>query len=312
MLGLPFLYLFQLGNAFLISTLNSRWLIIGFIMQAGFNIFFDYVLIFGNWGFPEMGFNGAALASVLAECIGMLSVLAVITFTGLKSKYQLFQTLNFNWEVTRKIIVVAFPLVLQYIISLATWFVFFLLIEEKGDLAKAVSNTMRNVFGMAGVFIWAFSGTSNAMVSNIIGQRKLYKVKPAIQRISLWSFGFCTIMVLLLNLFPNAFFALFGQSDSFNALSKDVLFVVSAGMLVMSVSNIWLNGLTGTGKTKVNLIIEITAISFYLIHTYFFMKLQYVSLAIAWSNELVYWGTILLFSYLYMRSQNWKKGAQSR
>src|SRR4051812_21966732 len=43
--GLPFLYLFQMGNAFLVASLNSRYLMIGFICEAVVNVFFDYVLI---------------------------------------------------------------------------------------------------------------------------------------------------------------------------------------------------------------------------------------------------------------------------
>ena len=39
--GLPFLYLFQAGNAFLIGTLNSRYMMIGTIGEALMNIFFD-------------------------------------------------------------------------------------------------------------------------------------------------------------------------------------------------------------------------------------------------------------------------------
>jgi Na+-driven multidrug efflux pump len=43
--GLPFLYLFQMGNAFLVATLNSRYLVIGFFFEAILNIILDYVLI---------------------------------------------------------------------------------------------------------------------------------------------------------------------------------------------------------------------------------------------------------------------------
>ena len=77
-MGLPFLYLFQMGNAFLVASLNSRYLMIGFIIEAGVNILFDYLLIFGKMGFPQMGFNGAAVASVIAEFVGMILVYSVL------------------------------------------------------------------------------------------------------------------------------------------------------------------------------------------------------------------------------------------
>ena len=305
--GLPFLYLFQLGNALLISTLNSRWLIVGFVCEALVNVLFDYLLIFGHAGFPAMGFEGAALASVIAEATGMLVVFAVLLLSGLKKKYHLFNSFAYNGPVNKEVMQVALPLILQFLISLSTWLVFYLLLESKGPMAKAVSNTMRNVFGLAGVFIWAFAGTSNTMVSNLIGQGKQRLVLLTVRRISMWSFGLCCVIVLFLNLFPETFFALFGQKSDFMATGIPVIRMVSLGMLFMSVSNIWLNAVTGTGQTKINLAIEIVAIGLYLIYTIYFMKLNYISLAMAWSNELVYWSVILILALWFMLSGRWKR-----
>jgi Na+-driven multidrug efflux pump len=49
--GIPFLYLFQLGNAFLVGTNNSRYMKYAFFIEATLNIFLDYVLIYGHLGF---------------------------------------------------------------------------------------------------------------------------------------------------------------------------------------------------------------------------------------------------------------------
>ena len=65
--GLPFLYVYQMRNALLVGTNNSRYLVLGTLAETVSNILFDYLLIFGNLGFPEMGLKGAALASVIAE-----------------------------------------------------------------------------------------------------------------------------------------------------------------------------------------------------------------------------------------------------
>lgn len=305
-IGLPFLFLFQMGNAFLVASLNSRYLMIGFICEAGINILFDYLLIFGKAGFPEMGFNGAAVASVLAEFTGMVVVLGVLYFTGLSKKYSLLKTFRRDKLISREIFKVALPLILQYLISVTTWLIFFLLIETRGTMAKAISNTMRNVFGLVGVFVWAFAGTSNTMVANLMGQKKTELVLPAIMRITYWSFGLCFIMVAVLNLFPDMFFRLFGQDESFVKEGIPVIRVVSLGLLFMSIANIWLNGVTGTGRTRVNLLIEIVAIALYLAYTWYFMKYHYVSLAVAWSNEFIYWTSIFLLAFFYLRSEKWK------
>ena len=308
-MGLPFLFLFQMGNAFLIASLNSRYLMIGFICEALFNILFDYLLIFGKHGFPVMGFNGAAVASVLSECVGMIVVFMVIRFSGLKRTYNLLSSFKYNAAISKEILKVAIPLILQFIISLSTWLIFFLLIETRGPIAKAISNTMRIVFGLAGVFIWAFAGTTNTMVSNLIGQGKSEFVIPVIKKISYWSLGFCSIIIILLNVFPTTFFNLFGQDNSFLVEGIPVIRMVSLGLILMSIANIWLNAVTGTGKTRINLLIEIIAILMYLIYTWYFMKYHYISLAIAWSNEFIYWGTIFTLAFVYLHSGKWKNKA---
>lgn len=306
-LGLPFLYLFQMGNAFLVASLNSRYLVIGFIAEALLNILLDYLLIFGNGGFPKMGFNGAAIASVISEAAGLVVVLIVLFKTGLTHQYSLLKKYAYDQPKSKEIIKVATPLTLQYVISVGTWLMFFILIEDKGTAAKAISNTMRNVFGLVGVFVWAFAATCNTMVSNLMGQKKEELVILAINKIMLLSIGFCFLMCLIVNIFPEQFFGLFGQGKEFIAQGIPVLRVVSGGLILMSVANIWLNGVTGTGKTTMNLIIEIIAIIVYIGYTWMFMKIHYVSLAVAWSNELIYWSTIFLVSFIFLKSGKWKK-----
>lgn len=306
-MGLPFLYLFQMCNAFLVASLNSRYLMIGFFVEASVNILLDFLLISGHWGFPALGFNGAAIASVIAEFTGLIVVLIVLFKTGLKKQYGLLQQFTYNKKISKEILTISAPLMLQYVISVTTWLVFFILIESLHDAtAKAVSNTMRNVFGITGVFVWAFASTSNVMVSNLMGQRKEEKVLEAITKVMLLSIGFCAVMCLLVNIFPETFFGLFGQGADFVQKGIPVLRVVSVGLLFMSIANIWLNGVTGTAKTRVNLLIEIVAITVYLVYTWYFIKVKYISLAMAWSNELVYWATIFIMSFLYLRSGRWK------
>jgi Na+-driven multidrug efflux pump len=144
------------------------------------------------------------------------------------------------------------------------------------------------------------------MVANLMGQNREDQVLPAIRKISWWSIGLCFFMVLVLNLFPSMFFKLFGQDEAFVQAGIPVIRIVSLGMLLMSLANIWLNGVTGTGKTKVNLLIEILAILLYLAYTWYFMRVHYISLAMAWSNEFIYWSTVFLLSFWFLNSGKWK------
>ena len=88
--GLPFLYIYQMRNALLVGTNQSKYLIGGTIAETLTNIFFDYGLIYGHFGLPQLGFDGAAIASILAEAIGMSVVFAVIHYKGIGKQFALF------------------------------------------------------------------------------------------------------------------------------------------------------------------------------------------------------------------------------
>jgi MATE family multidrug resistance protein len=310
MWGLPFLFLFQAGNAFLVGTLNSRFLMVGTIGQAVINIFFDYALIYGALSFPQLGFNGAAVASVIAEIAGMIIVYVVIFRMGLKKKFNLFNSFRYNKMYSRAVLKISAPLVLQFVLSTVTWLVFFILLEQYGDRAKAISNAMRNIFGLMGIMIWAFASTSNTMISNLIGQGLSNKVVFAVNKIMLLSLGTTLCMLAVLNIFPYHFLGLFRQDQLFVREALPVVRVVSLGMIMMSIAAVWLNAVTGTGKTKMNLVIEVAAIALYLLYTFIIVKKLKLSLAIVWSNELVYWLPVFFVSFWFIKKGAWKKNPE--
>lgn len=85
-----------------------------------------------------------------------------------------------------------------------------------------------------------------------------------------------------------------------------VLRVVSIALLLMSIATIWLNGVTGTGQSKINLAIEFVAIIIYLIYAYLTIEYYQFPITIGWMCEIIYWLTLLIPSYLYIKSDRWK------
>lgn len=304
--GLPFLYLYQMRNALLVGTNNSRYLVIGTLAEAVANIFFDYTLIYGHCGFPMLGFNGAAVASIIAEFLGMFVVFAVIHAKKFHQTFSLYNRIRIDKPVSKLILVQSSPLILQYAISIISWEFFYILIEHHGQRDLAISNTMRNIFGFFGVFTWAFAATSNTMVSNIIGQGLTKNVIPLINKIVRISTGLAVIVCIFLNLFPELFLSIYGRDAAFIQAAIPVLRVVSTALVVMSFSTVWLNAVTGTGNTIINLSIEFVAITAYTIYTWLILEKLNMPITWGWAAEWLYWMIMFTFSYLYIKSGKWK------
>ncbi len=304
--GLPFLYIYQMRNALLVGTNQSKYLIGGTIAETLTNIFFDYGLIYGHFGLPQLGFDGAAIASILAEAIGMSVVFAVIHYKGIGKQFALFKSFRFERQNSRLILVQSSPLIFQHAISLISWEFFYILIEHHGDMALAISNTMRNIFGFFGPFVWAFAATTNTMVSNLIGQGKQDKVIEVINKIVRLSTSAAIIVGIFLNLFPGVFLSIYGQHVEFIEAAVPVVRVVSSALVLMSFSAIWLNAVTGTGNSKMNLLIEFITITAYCIYVYVVLQVLNLSIVVGWMSEWLYWTSIFSLSYWYIKSGKWK------
>jgi len=82
--------------------------------------------------------------------------------------------------------------------------------------------------------------------------------------------------------------------------------VIVLATLIMSVSTVVFNAVVGTGRTLVNLTIEIGCVLTYLLYCYIIIERLRSPLHIAWGSEFVYWTSLLVVSFLYLRSGRWK------
>jgi len=76
--------------------------------------------------------------------------------------------------------------------------------------------------------------------------------------------------------------------------------------LLMSLSTVMFNGVVGTGNTLTNLAIEVTCVCTYLVYCYIVIERLRMPLHWAWASEFVYWTSLLIISFLYLRSGRWK------
>ncbi|GGA82620.1 MATE family efflux transporter [Puia dinghuensis] len=304
--GLPCLYIYQMRNALLVGTNQSKFLVYGTLAETIVNVGLDYALILGHFGLPAMGFNGAAYSSIIAEASGMIVVFAVIQAKGISKELQLYKHWVVDVANTRLIIIQSSPLVFQYVVSIVAWVFFYILIEHHGRQALAISNAMRNIFGLFGVFTWAFASTTNAMVSNIIGQKMEDKVITLIVKIMKLSLSISVLIFILLNCFPRLLLSIYGQDEAFIQAAIPVLRIVSAAVVLMSFSIVWLSAVTGTGNTRINLLIEVITIVIYSLYVWFILEKWNLSIEMGWLSEWLYWISIFTLSFLYIRSGRWK------
>ena len=304
--GLPFLVATQLFNSFYIATNQSKYLIHGSVVSTAVNILLDYALIFGHWGFPKMGLQGAAIASIISELSFCAVMFGIFAHKKIYLQYPFLSNIRFDISLAKKSLIVSSPLIVQFLFSIGGWQVFFIFVEHLGQKELAASQILRSIFGIMGIVTWALASTCNAMVSNIIGQGRQHEVISLITKVCKLSFIFALGICILLLVFSVPFLALYRNDAELIALALPSLRIIVIATLIMSLSTVLFNGVLGTGNTLVNLTIEVTCVSAYLVYCYFVIEKYRMPLHWAWGSEFVYWSSLFIISALYLKTGRWK------
>ena len=305
--GLLFAFLLGCFIAFFVGTTKTKILIYVTVLMMLINVFLDYSLIFGNFGFPKMGIQGAALASVISE-IAALVFLIIYTYKKIDiEKFQLFKFQKFDKNIFNRVLNVGSPVMLQNFLSLSSWFIFFMIIEKMGEKELAISHIIRSIYMVLMIPLFGFSSSTNTLVSNLIGQGKSDKVLTLIKRVTIMSLA-STVLVLFFNLFfPTEMIGFYTKDLALVSETIPTLNVISFTMFFFSVAFILFNGVSGTGNTKVSLLIEFITISIYLVATYYIAIELKSSLPVVWCSEFIYFSLLGVLSFFYLKWGNWKK-----
>ena len=305
--GILFAYINTAFRAFYIGITKTKFISYSAAIMALVNIVLDYVLIFGLYGFPEMGIKGAALASVIAEGASVV-FFVIITFRKVDlDKYLLFRFSPIRWQTIKSILNVAVFIMLQYFISVLSWFSFFLIIEQTGERPIAVSNIIRSLYMILTIPIWGLGAATNTIVSNMMGENKIDAIIPTIIRITKISFFSILGVIAVTYLFAYEMISFYTNNASLTNDTMGPLYVILGVLVVFSISIIIFNGVAGTANTQISLVIEIIAILIYLALAWYFAIYLKLATKYIWSAEYAYFIILGLLSVLYFRKGTWMK-----
>jgi putative MATE family efflux protein len=275
-------------------------------IMAIINILLDYTLIFGNWGFPEMGIEGAALASVIAEGVSAAFFILLTLTNPNNQKYHIFRLPRFNKEIIRRTWNISVFIMLQNFVSLSAWFMFFMVIEQTGERPLAISNIIRSLYLLLMIHIWSFSASVNSLVSNVIGEGNSNYVFPIIKKVNLMGMSISLGIIAISLLIPETLLKLYTNDQGLIQDALPVLYVVIFALIPLAVSINWFSGVSGTANTKVALLIEVSTILIYLAYVFITILVMDASLPVVWISEYVYVSTLGLFSFLYLKFGKWR------
>lgn len=222
------------------------------------NFVLNYILIFGHFGAPAMGIEGAAIATVISRYVE-LGILILWSHTH-KRKYPyikgLFTSTTITRELLKKITVISLPL----LVNEALWSSGMAMLNQcysvRGlDVVAAVNilSTISNVFNVA--FI-SFGSAIGIILSQMLGAGEKEKARQASTRLLFFAVTTVVLIGGLMIIFAPVFPKIYNTSEEIRSLATSLIVVAAAFMPVHSFVNATYFTLRSGGKTVVTFLFD--------------------------------------------------------
>lgn len=271
------------------------------------NVVLNRALIFGVWGFPEMGIAGAGLASTIAEYVALVLFLIYMLFDKRIQPMKVFQRPRLDWPLVREQISLSVPIVVLSLVGLGSGFLFFGLVENFGERAMAVNSLVRIVYLILSIPIWGFSSGINTISSNFVGQGRRMAVLPMTWKTAKLCFFVTLLMTLPIVFFPRyLLYPLLGDERAYLIeMARPIFYVLAFILGSFSIASIFFNSVIGVGVVNRATLVQTLAAGVYIGLVFVVVNLPNSSLELAWSVEILYWGIIFAWSYWYLYRKKW-------
>lgn len=290
-------------RAFFIGTTDTKILTANSIVMVLCNVLFNYMLIFGNAGFPKLGISGAAIGSSLAELVGLIFLIVYMWLRVNRKQYGIRAV--FDFRLSLHLLSISVWTMVRSFFCIAPWFLFFVAIEHLGECELAAANVVRSISMLFFVIVNSFATTTISLVGNLIGAKQTLGVMPLCRRVILMTYVMGIPLILLSFAFSETLLGLFTDDETV-VLTAFYPFCVMLSTFIISVpAYIYCNAAIGTGNTKIVFVFQVINIMIYLSYLFALSHSPNISLAVYWTSEQIYVLALLLMSYIYMKKGRW-------
>lgn len=303
--GIFFGFIIFVCQAFLVGIARTKFISYVTCIMVVTNILFDWILIFGHFGFDAMGIQGAALASVLAEIAAVLIYCVYIFRKKDFRKYGLFGRIAYSKTVMANLVKVSIPASLQNFISVASWFIFFIMVEKIGQQELAISNIGRSLYTIFLLPVWGFSSAVNSLVSYSIGCRKPLLVYPVMQKVIVLTAIAVLALELLTVMFSGFVTSIYTNIPALGEATVVIIPSICISAMLFGIGFICFNTVSGTGNTHISLMIEIVATTAYLVIVIMAVETWRWGITYVWLADGIYGVIMTVASLTYLSAGRW-------
>ncbi|MFC7677859.1 MATE family efflux transporter [Paenibacillus sp. GCM10028914] len=231
-----FSYVFFAITSILLASLRSVETVrVGFIVSLStliINVGLNYLLIYGHFGFPELGVEGSAIATLIARIIETAIVCVYIKKFDRKIMLKLKDFFQFDMGLFKQYIKVGSPILLSNTIWGLAMGAQTAILGHMGEAAIAANSIATTIFQLVTVMIYASASATAILIGKTIGEGFSDKIKAYAKTLQILYLvlGLCTGAILfILKDYVLGFYSISGEAKALALQFMTILSITVVG-----------------------------------------------------------------------------------
>ncbi len=305
-LGIPFFLLSVSYRGFFFGISKPKIFMFSGVITNLLNIIFNYILIYGAFGFPRMGLAGAGLGSTFATVFDGLFYLVIILLPHYRKRYQNFKNFRIDKNIISGIIKISLPVSFQNVFILIGFLSFVAITGLIGTVEQAATQAIISTLFISFLPCFGFGIAAQTLVGNNLGAHKYQLAKV---------YGFetakiATIYTFILGILfigiPQYVLLIVTNNQTIIEVAKPSLRIAGFAQVFYGVGVVLANALQAAGRTKYVMKAEvITNLFIFVPLSYFLGVFLGLGLTWAWLAIPFYIITYSTVIFLKFNSKDW-------
>lgn len=200
------------------------------VLSAVINGVINYALIFGNWGAPEMGITGAAIASVATQTIGLVGVTLYARFA--LPEHALFQRLwRADWQMLMQVFRLGWPIGLTSLSEVGLFAASAMMMGWLGTIPLAAHGIAVQLASITFMVHMGLSNVATIRAGNAYGRHDPAHMEKGARVVTVMSLAIAALTIVLFVALPDPLISIFMQKDEPQRLQ---ILAIGTGLLAMA------------------------------------------------------------------------------
>jgi putative MATE family efflux protein len=214
------------------------------------NLIFNYIMIYGKFGCPEMGVAGAAWATVIGQTVAFFIAVGVVISKKRYIYLDFKEKFKFDMVLMNNVISIGVPSMIEQLFMRAGIIIYARTVAGLGDTMYATHQVCMSIQSMSFMMGNAFANAATTLMGQSLGKRR-YDMAELYMRQTRNLGIICSFFLILVLVTCNkAIIALYNDTPEVIAMGSKILLLLAASQPFQADQFITAGGLRGAGDTR--------------------------------------------------------------